>query len=119
MAADKIVVKSRTDRGRWRAGRHFTREGVTLDAAELEDSVLEALRADPELTIQPALSDKTPDELALAREVKATKSAAGKKTWAQAELAARKVAGLDEAPWTELPPAERIAKIEAQLSEAK
>lgn len=38
-------------RGRWRAGRHFGPEPVTIALADLSDAELEALRGDPALTV--------------------------------------------------------------------
>ena len=46
-----IIVKARSDHGRWRAGRHFTRTGVELAVADLTAADLDALRRDPELVI--------------------------------------------------------------------
>ncbi|MCH8475954.1 MAG: hypothetical protein LAT55_12095 [Opitutales bacterium] len=39
-------------RGRWRAGRHFTHEPVTIPLAELSDDQVAALQGDPTLTVQ-------------------------------------------------------------------
>lgn len=46
----EIVIKG-PEKGRWRAGRHFTLEPVRVVLAELSDDQLLALRGDPELTL--------------------------------------------------------------------
>lgn len=51
MATDKITIKAKSEHGRWRAGRHFTRAGVDLAVADLTAADLDALRRDPELVI--------------------------------------------------------------------
>ena len=51
MATDKITIKAKSEHGRWRAGRHFTRVGVELAVADLTAADLDALRRDPELVI--------------------------------------------------------------------
>lgn len=38
-------------KGRWRAGRHFTQEPVSIALEELTEAELAALRADPELAV--------------------------------------------------------------------
>lgn len=113
--AAKIIVKSRSEAGRWRAGLHFTREGTPLDTDTLTEEQAKAIAADPELHCTLVSEEAAPDELALKRELKATKSAKGKKAWAEATEKARAEAELDEAAWDELADAERVQKIEAHL----
>lgn len=121
MANQQIIVKSRQERGRWRAGRHFTRQGETIDVADLKKGQLDAIKGDPELIVQDvdAKGEPTADEVAIARQKAATKNAASKKAWGEAEGKAQAAAGLDAAAWEALAPAERIALVEAQLGEAK
>ncbi|MFN4191819.1 MAG: hypothetical protein ACK4FR_02655 [Tabrizicola sp.] len=38
-------------RGRWRAGRHFTSEAVTIPVAELDEEDLRRIESDPELKV--------------------------------------------------------------------
>ncbi|UWS78512.1 hypothetical protein N1037_14685 [Phaeobacter sp. G2] len=47
---DLVVVKG-PERGRWRIGRHFTREAVEIPRDELGDGELKALEDDPELIV--------------------------------------------------------------------
>ncbi len=47
-----LIVKGPA-RGRWRIGRHFTAEPVTIRLDELSDDEALRLAADPELTIVP------------------------------------------------------------------
>lgn len=117
MANEQINVKSRQERGRWRAGRHFTRQGEIIDVSDLKKGQLEAIKGDPELIVQDvaAKQDKTPDELAIARQKAATKNAAGKTSWTEAEGKAKAAAGLDDAAWAALAPADRVGQIEAHL----
>ncbi|MGH8039292.1 MAG: hypothetical protein ACREPD_16255 [Stenotrophomonas sp.] len=115
MANERIIVKSRQERGRWRAGRHFNRQGEIIAVSDLKKGELDALKDDPELIVLDAKEDLTPDELAIARQKAATKSAAGKKSWGEAETKARAAAGLDDAAWAALAPAERVAQVEAHL----
>ena len=46
-----ISVRAKSERGRWRAGRHFTREATLVPVNELNDEQREALERDPELVI--------------------------------------------------------------------
>lgn len=46
-----VVVKAKSDRGRWRASRHFTREETLIPLADLTADQLVALRSDPELVV--------------------------------------------------------------------
>lgn len=127
-----ITVKARSEQGRWRAGRHFTRAGVSLAVAELTAEQLAAIQADPELTVIPATGEA--DQLsgeqarkeaakangqAIGREKAATKTKEGKAAWEAAELQARTVSELDEAAWAGLPAADRVSRIEAQLGAGK
>lgn len=52
-----MIVKSKSERGFWRAGIHFTREGVEIDPATLDAGQLAAIRAEPALII----TDDTPE----------------------------------------------------------
>ncbi|WP_414499149.1 hypothetical protein [Stenotrophomonas maltophilia] len=117
MANQQIIVKSRQERGRWRAGRHFSRQGETIDVADLKKGQLDAIKGDPELIVQEVESkgEPTADEVAIARQKAATKNAAGKKAWGEAEVKAQAAAGLDAAAWEALAPAERVPQIEAHL----
>ncbi|WP_180867345.1 hypothetical protein [Stenotrophomonas maltophilia] len=112
-------MKSRQERGRWRAGRHFTRQGETIDVADLKKGQLDAIKSDPELIVQDvetkAKGEPSADEAAIAREKAATKNAGGKKAWGEAEVKAQAAAGLDAAAWEALAPAERVPQIEAHL----
>ncbi|ENE1253406.1 hypothetical protein ABM187_003629 [Stenotrophomonas maltophilia] len=121
MANQQIIVKSRQERGRWRAGRHFTRQGETIDVADLKKGQLDAIKSDPELIVQDVEAkaktkvEPSADEVAIERQKAATKNAAGKKAWGEAEVKAQAAAGLDAAAWEALPPAERVPQIEAHL----
>lgn len=46
-----VKVTAKAERGRWRIGRHFTRETTTIPIDELEPEQLEALQADPDLSV--------------------------------------------------------------------
>ncbi len=48
--ANLVVVKG-PERGRWRIGKHFTREAEEIPRDELTDDELEALENDPELIV--------------------------------------------------------------------
>lgn len=48
--ASLVVVKG-PERGRWRIGKHFTREAEKIPRDELTDDELEALENDPELIV--------------------------------------------------------------------
>lgn len=48
--ASLVVVKG-PERGRWRIGKHFTREAEEIPRDELTDDELEALENDPELIV--------------------------------------------------------------------
>ncbi|MBJ2150609.1 hypothetical protein [Paracoccus sp. IB05] len=47
---ERIYVRG-PEKGRWRAGRHFTRETVPVEVADLTEEQLSAIEDDPELTI--------------------------------------------------------------------
>lgn len=51
MSTNKIIIKSVSEQGRWRAGRKFTRAGETLDIAGLSQEDLDAIRRDPLLQV--------------------------------------------------------------------
>lgn len=51
-SGDVIVVKAKSARGRWRAGRHFTTQETAIPRAELSDEQLAAICADPELIVE-------------------------------------------------------------------
>ncbi len=46
-----IVVKAKPERGRWRGGRHFTREETVLPLADLGFQEVNALTADADLIV--------------------------------------------------------------------
>ncbi|MEA9886121.1 hypothetical protein VDG05_17595 [Xanthomonas campestris pv. raphani] len=90
MATNKVTVKSKTERGRWRAGLHFTRAGRSLSVDdELTDEQLRAIAEDPELVVLPyEESDKERQE----REAATSAQAAADKAEAKRIDAARKAA---------------------------
>lgn len=47
----KTVVVKGPEKGRWRAGRHFTMEPTSIPLADLTDAELEKLCGDPLLTV--------------------------------------------------------------------
>lgn len=113
--AEQILVKARLERGRWRAGMHFTRQGRTVHVDDLDKAQLEAINSDPELIVTELPASDDPNELALARERKATKSGNGKRKWADAETRARTASGLAEDAWANQSAADRVGLIEAAL----
>ncbi|MGD9767830.1 MAG: hypothetical protein AB7U62_09310 [Pseudolabrys sp.] len=46
-----LVVTSKSERGRWRAGRGFSRSETTIPVSELTDEQTAALAADTELVV--------------------------------------------------------------------
>lgn len=46
------VVVTGPEKGRWRIGRHFTREPVALPLDDLTEAEIQALENDPELHVQ-------------------------------------------------------------------
>ncbi|MBI1201487.1 MAG: hypothetical protein GC182_03140 [Rhodopseudomonas sp.] len=46
-----FAVKAKPERGRWRAGRKFSREETTISLAELDDDQRAAIAGDPELVV--------------------------------------------------------------------
>ena len=53
-----IIVRAKSQKGRYRAGMHFTRDATVLAVADLTREQLQALRDDPELTVTlPAETD--------------------------------------------------------------
>lgn len=46
------VVVTGPEKGRWRAGRRFTREPVSIPQSELTDHELAMLEGDPELSVR-------------------------------------------------------------------
>ncbi|MEO1974805.1 MAG: HI1506-related protein [Paracoccaceae bacterium] len=52
-----VVVVTGPRKGRWRAGRHFTAEPVTIPAEELSDDEVAALLGDPRLTVETREAD--------------------------------------------------------------
>ena len=113
--AEQILVKARLERGRWRVGMHFTRQGQTLLVDDLSKKQLDAITSDPELIVTEQMASGDPNELALARERKATKSGNAKRKWEDAEARARTASGLAEDAWTNQPAADRVSLIEAAL----
>lgn len=51
-APEATVVVTGPEKGRWRAGRKFTREPSSIALGDLKEGELEALQADPELMVQ-------------------------------------------------------------------
>lgn len=52
LAAEPTVVVTGPEKGRWRIGRKFTREPVSIALDTLKKGDLKALQADPELHVQ-------------------------------------------------------------------
>ncbi|HEL4101466.1 TPA: hypothetical protein UM352_000788 [Stenotrophomonas maltophilia] len=113
--AEQILVKARLERGRWRAGMHFTRQGRTVHVDDLDKKRLDAINGDPELIVTELPASGDPNELAVARERKATKSGNAKRKWEDAETRARTASGLTEEAWANQPAADRVGLIEAAL----
>ena len=81
----KIIVKSKAEIGFWRAGIHFTREGVELDTGKLKKGALEAIENEPNLVVvKPAESDADRKK----REAEEAKAKAEADKKAAAEVAA-------------------------------
>lgn len=132
MATQKIIVKAKSERGFYRAGLHFTREGTELDTGKLSKAALEAIRNEPNLVVvEPTETDAQRKErekaeakaaadaanaAAIERETAAI--AADAKAWDVATKAAQKKGKLDAKAWGRLPAAERVALIEAELAPA-
>lgn len=133
MATQKIIiVKAKAERGFYRAGLHFTREGRELDTSELTKAQLEAIRSEPNLVVsEPAETDAqrlarekaeakaaadAANTAALEREQAAI--AAAPEAWATATKAAQEKGKLDAKAWGKLPAAERVALVEAELPPA-
>lgn len=57
MSTNTITVKAISERGRWRAGRQFTRAGVVINVADLTEGELAAIRNDPQLLVVGELPD--------------------------------------------------------------
>lgn len=77
--ATKIIVKAKSERGRWRTGKHFTRLGVTLDTQTLTEEQLKAIKSDPELFVVPVVESEAERAQREAAERAAAERAAGKK----------------------------------------
>ena len=103
-----IIVKARSDHGRWRAGRHFTRTGVELAVADLTAADLDALRRDPELVI----TGDTDTAAEAAAQAEAAQAAAEAAAQAEAAQAAAEAAAQAEA-------AQAAAEAAAQAEAAK
>ncbi|KAF1692759.1 hypothetical protein CSC62_14085 [Pseudoxanthomonas jiangsuensis] len=132
MATQKIIVKAKPERGFYRAGLYFTREGRELDTGALTKRQLEAIRNEPNLVVvEPVETDaqrkarekaeaqaaaEAADAAALEREQ--TAIAANPEAWATATKAAQVKGELDAKAWGKLPAAERVTLIEAQLAPA-
>ncbi|WP_226557860.1 HI1506-related protein [Salipiger thiooxidans] len=52
-----VVVVTGPKRGRWRAGRHFTAEPVTIPAEDLSEDEIAALLGDPRLSVETREAD--------------------------------------------------------------
>lgn len=51
-APEPTVVVTGPEKGRWRAGRKFTREPSSIALGDLKEGDLDKLKADPELHVQ-------------------------------------------------------------------
>lgn len=51
-APEPTIVVTGPEKGRWRAGRKFTREPSSIPAGDLTDKELALLQADPELQVR-------------------------------------------------------------------
>jgi len=60
--ATKFLVRS-VGESFWRAGLHFTREGVEVDASELTSAQQEAIRAERQLTVSPVPAETAADDV--------------------------------------------------------
>ncbi|MCC8686234.1 hypothetical protein [Xanthomonas campestris] len=110
MATNKVTVKSKSERGRWRAGLHFTRTGRPLSADDgLTEDQLRAIAEDPELVVLPY---EESDEERLAREADAIAQAAA------AQLAADQAAA-EKAEAKRLDATRKAAEKEAAQRAAK
>ncbi|WDM66863.1 hypothetical protein [Xanthomonas cucurbitae] len=110
MATNKVTVKSKTERGRWRAGLHFTRAGRSLSADDrLTDEQLRAIAEDPELVVLPY---EESDEERQEREAAASAQAAA------AQLAADQAAA-DKAEAKRIDAARKAAQKEDSQRAAK
>lgn len=59
--ATKFLVRS-VGESFWRAGLHFTREGVEVDASELTSAQQEAITAEPQLMVSPVPAETAADD---------------------------------------------------------
>lgn len=50
-ATKVVTVTTNAERGRWRIGRHFSREATVIPAADLTAAQLDALQGDPVLIV--------------------------------------------------------------------
>ena len=129
MATPKIIVKAKSERGFYRAGLHFTREGIELDTGKLTKAALEAIRNEPNLVVvEPTETDaqrKKREEAevkaaadaanAAAIERETAAIAADAKAWEAATRAAQEKGKFDAKAWGKLHAAERVALVEAEL----
>ncbi|WP_295937029.1 hypothetical protein [uncultured Xanthomonas sp.] len=76
---NKITIKAKSEQGRWRAGMHFTRAGVTLAVSDLSEGQIAAIAADPELHVAPAADAKDERGTREAAEKAAAEKAAAEK----------------------------------------
>ncbi|MCR6661830.1 MAG: hypothetical protein NVV60_01450 [Luteimonas sp.] len=129
----KIIVKAKTDRGFWRAGRHFTREGVELETSKLKKADLEAIENEPNLVVIPQgkpLSEAEVQKAAEAQERKDAEDkanaealdrekaalAADEAAWRAAETKAQATGNFKPKVWANLADSDRVARIEAELA---
>ncbi len=56
-AKSMVVIVTGPKRGRWRIGRHFTHEPITIPVDELSDDEQTALIADPKLSVETREAD--------------------------------------------------------------
>lgn len=59
--ASIVIVKAKPARGRWRAGRPFTREETAIPFRDLNQAQIEALTGDPELVVSLRVPSEAPD----------------------------------------------------------
>lgn len=53
-----LAVRSKPERGRWRAGRHFTRVESVIPLSELTAAQVVAIKGDPELVVVTRVNSK-------------------------------------------------------------
>lgn len=124
----KITVKAKSERGFWRAGIHFTRDGVELDTTKLKKAALEAIRDEPNLVVteqgesaaEKKAREKAEAEAANAAAIEREEAAKAHDAaaWQAATDAAVAKGKFDQRAWGKLPASERVALIEAEIQPA-